>query len=138
MTTTKKEANKYFEGVGRRKSAIARVRLTPKKGETTFNVEDQKVEEYLDTKQMVQTVLAPLEAVGIKKDYVVTVHIKGGGKSGQADAVQLGLSRALVKFNEDFQRTLRDLDYLKRDPRKKERKKPGLKKARRAPQWSKR
>ncbi len=133
-----KKEKRYFEGVGRRKKAVARVRIIPVSKDHGILVNKKDPKEYFYTDDLLVTINAPLVATGTQKKFSITVHTSGGGQRGQADAFQLGLSRALVKFNGDFQRTLRDLDYLKRDPRKKERKKPGLKKARRAPQWSKR
>ena len=133
-----KEKEQYFEGVGRRKRAVARVRITQVKKDHGIRVNKKQLKEYFHTPELITITNAPLEVTGTQKNFSITAHIKGGGQSGQADAFQLGLSRALVKFNGEFQKSLRDLDYLKRDPRKKERKKPGLKKARKSPQWSKR
>ena len=134
----KKQGERYFEGVGRRKTAIARVRIVAVSKDHGVQVNKKDKKEYFHTEDLLSIVNAPLVATGTQKKFNITAHITGGGQRGQADAFQLGLSRALVKFNGEFQKMLRDLDYLKRDPRKKERKKPGLKKARRSPQWSKR
>jgi small subunit ribosomal protein S9 len=139
--TTKKSTKKegvYYEGVGRRKTAVARVRISKTTQKPQFLVGEVDSDSYFKTEELRKSVKAPLEATAQQEAFDITVHLTGGGQRGQAEAVQLGLSRALVKFNEEFQRTLRDLDYLKRDPRSKERKKYGLKKARRSPQWSKR
>ncbi len=136
--TTKKEAVQYFEGTGRRKSSVARVRIFPENKQKQFLINKVEKDEYFKTQELRDRAIAPIVATDGKLGYYITAHVYGGGQSGQADAVKLGLSRALVKFNLDFQKVLRDLDYLKRDPRKKERKKAGLKKARRSPQWSKR
>lgn len=133
-----KKADYYYEGVGRRKRSIARVRIVENEKEPTFLINEKEAESFLNVENLIMTIKAPLVATAMEKKFAISAKVRGGGIRGQADAVQLGLSRALVKFNDEFQRTLRDLDYLKRDPRKKERKKPGLKKARRAPQWSKR
>jgi len=144
MTTTttkqKKQAAKrnYFEGVGRRKTAVARVRIFKSSKSNQISVNEKDYETYFDTNEMREIVSSPFLATGKEKGFEVIVKVKGGGKKAQAEAIRLGISRALVKFDSDFQAILRDLDYLKRDPRKKERKKAGLKKARRAPQWSKR
>jgi len=134
--STKKE--QYYEGVGRRKSSVARVRITKvdKKGDILIN--GRSVADYFNTKELGLSAVAPLEAVSMQKEFNVSVQVKGGGQRGQAEAVQLGLSRALVKYDGEFQKSLKELGYLKRDPRQKERKKPGLKKARKSPQWSKR
>ncbi len=137
----KKQPSKrqYFEGVGRRKTAVARVRIfKSSKLANQIVVNEKNPQEYFDTEEMVEIVNSPFLAIGKEKGFEVSVKVKGGGKRAQAEAIRLGISRALVKFNGEHQTILRDLDYLKRDPRKKERKKAGLKKARRAPQWAKR
>jgi small subunit ribosomal protein S9 len=134
--TTKKE--QYYEGVGRRKTSVSRVRITKVAKNAEIVVNDKSVAEFFNTEELRAVVVAPLEATSLQKEFNISIKVKGGGQRGQAEATQLGLSRALVKYNGDVQKTLRDLDYLKRDPRQKERKKPGLKKARRSPQWSKR
>jgi small subunit ribosomal protein S9 len=134
--STKKE--QYYEGVGRRKTSVSRVRITKVSKGAGIIVNDKTIEEFFNTEELRAAVVAPLEATSLQKEFTISVRVKGGGQRGQAEATQLGLSRALVKFNGEVQKTLRDLDYLKRDPRQKERKKPGLKKARRSPQWSKR
>ncbi len=136
----KKERNKeeYLEGIGRRKTAKARVRIFPYDKQKKILVNKKELKEYFPLASFVEKVKAPLEAVGQNGKFYISAKVYGGGQRGQAEAIQLGMARALVKLDEEFQKTLRDLDYLKRDPRRKERKKPGLKKARRAPQWSKR
>lgn len=128
----------YYEGIGRRKTSVSRVRITKVSKDAEIIVNDKSVGEFFNTEELRSIVVAPLEATSLQKEFSISIKVKGGGQRGQAEATQLGLSRALVKYNGDVQKTLRDLDYLKRDPRQKERKKPGLKKARRAPQWSKR
>lgn len=139
--TTKKTAEKkgeYFYAVGRRKRSIATVRLYPKgKGEITIVNTDKSLEEHLPVDLLQEAVRLPLKAVG-HVDADVTVKVVGGGIRGQAEAIRLGISRALLKMNEDYRATLKPLGVLTRDPREKERKKYGLKKARRAPQWAKR
>lgn len=128
----------YIEGIGRRKTATARVRLTPAK-ETTVLVNEKKLEDYFPHKaqqDMVMSVLKTEEAgVG---DYAITVLVKGSGIGAQSEAVRLGIARALVKEKADRRGVLKPLGFLKRDPRSVERKKFGLLKARRRPQWSKR
>lgn len=134
---TGKKFKKYFEGVGRRKTSVARVRIEEdKKGQFLINDKEAKI--FFPEEDHFSGVTAPLRAIGGESQFFISVHVSGGGKRGQVDAIKMGLSRALVKSNGDFHRILRDLDYLRRDPRKKERKKPGLKKARRAPQFAKR
>ena len=131
----KKATEKYY-GTGRRKKSVARVFLVPGKGNITINKRD--IDEYfgLETlKVIVRQPLAALDAVG-KYDVIVTV--KGGGYTGQAGAVRHGLARALVQADAENRPVLKKAGYLTRDPRMKERKKYGLKEARRAPQFSKR
>jgi len=139
MTTVKKNsAEKYFEGTGRRKLAIARVRIYPNSKQHQITINKKNLDDYFKSEKLKNKILAPLLAIGMKDKIGSTIAVYGGGKIGQAEAIQLGLSRALVRYEADFQKALRDLDYLKRDSRRKERKKPGFKKARRAPQWAKR
>jgi len=127
---------RYFEAVGRRKSAVARVRLLTKRKE--FIVNDKNIENYFSLERLKKEALRPLEVMKITDKLGVSVKVKGGGTNAQAEAIRLGISRALVKFNPLFMKRLRKLGYLTRDSRKVERKKYGLKKARRAPQWTKR
>jgi len=124
-----KTKNTYWHGVGRRKSAVASVRLYEGKPFLTINDKES---------EMVSEVVAPFELVGKKDHFAVTVIVNGGGKEGQLEAIRHGISRALEKFNPEFRSTLKKAGFLTRDPREKERKKPGLKRARRAPQWAKR
>ncbi len=134
--TGKKIAGESMRSVGRRKTAAARVRLIPGSGKITVNGKDFKV--YFPYFEWQNIVMAPLVAVGKEKIFDVSVKIVGGGQKGQAVSIQLGIARALVKWNEDLKKSLKTQGYLTRDARVKERKKPGLKRARRAPQWSKR
>ncbi len=129
-------AVEYFRAVGRRKEAIARVRIS--QGSGLFVVNEKQVEHYFPSFVLLQTVQAPLVQTNLKDSIDVSVKVEGGGFRGQADAVRHGVARALLLMNPDFRKTLRSLGYLTRDPRVKERKKPGLKRARRAPQFSKR
>lgn len=136
MTATTKE--KYNEGIGRRKTATARVRLTPAKV-TTVVINDKKLEDYFKHQSHINEVM---EVLGTKEigigDYTITVKVSGSGLSAQADAVKLGVARALLKEKADRRAVLKKTGFLKRDPRAVERKKFGLRKARRRPQWSKR
>ncbi|MFC1625399.1 30S ribosomal protein S9 [Patescibacteria group bacterium] len=140
--TKKKEDKKeeYFEAVGRRKSAIARVRIFPKhkdKGEILVNEKELSV--YLPQKELQEIIKIPFKKAGLKeKDFYISIKVYGGGIRAQADAIRLGISRALLKINPDFRPTLKAEGFLTRDARVKERRKFGLKKARKAPQWSKR
>jgi len=127
--------DKYYEAVGRRKTAVARVRIFDKKKGIQINDKDYK--EYFKTLRQHQDVEAPFKVTKMDQ-FGVTIKVKGSGLSAQAGAVRHGLSRALVKYQEDLKKVLRQAGFLTRDSRMVERKKPGLKKARRAPQWSKR
>lgn len=139
MNKVSAKDNKYFEGVGRRKTAVARVRIYPL-GEAKFSakVNDKGIEEFFPVLRMRSAALAPLSVFGEKSRPAVEVSVRGGGITGQAEAVTLGLARAIIKFNPDLRGTLKGLGYLTRDDRAVERKKYGLRKARRAPQWKKR
>lgn len=137
MTATTK--TRYNEGIGRRKTATARVRLTPAK-ETTVVINDKKIEDYFKHQSDINEVMSVFEKskeLGIT-DYTVTVKVSGSGLSAQSDAIKLGIARALLLESEDRRGVLKKSGFLKRDPRAVERKKFGLRKARRAPQWSKR
>lgn len=128
---------KYFEAVGRRKTAIARVRLFTR-GEKSFIINDKNLENYFPTLELQQIAKNPLEKMSCLDNFRILVKIKGGGLHSQAEAIRLGLSRGLILFNPNFVKRLKKFNYLTRDPRMKERKKFGLKRARRAPQWQKR
>jgi len=127
---------RYFEGVGRRKTAVARVRLFKGTGDTTVN--RKTIEAHFQMPRLVEVALTPLASLGTSEKFHLSVHVKGGGIHAQADAVSHGLARALAKLNPELTKKLGILGFLKRDPRMVERKKYGLKKARRAPQWAKR
>ncbi len=130
-------ASQYFEGVGRRKESSARVRVGS--GSGVFQVNDKELADYFTRYGDVEDIIAPLAAVGLDRAaYDITVKVNGGGVAGQTEAVRLGLARALVKMNPDDISALRRNGYLTRDPRVKERKKPGLKRARKAPTYTKR
>jgi small subunit ribosomal protein S9 len=129
--------NRYIEAVGRRKTAVARVRITPST-KASFIINDKDVKDYfptLDLQTLAQEALLKSE---IGEKFAVTVKVLGGGIHAQAEAVRHGLARTLVERNEDVKTSLKKLGFLKRDPRQVERKKFGLKKARKAPTWSKR
>ncbi len=127
----------YYEGVGRRKTSTARVRIYPE-GSGEFIVNDKPGAVYFDRVGDFDNVLVPLRVVEMEGRFDVTVKVSGGGVTGQADAVQLGLARALLKYNEELRPILRKAGLLTRDAREKERKKPGLKRARKAPTYTKR
>lgn len=137
-----KKSRKYYEAVGRRKTAIARVRLLtikPFEGdEGKITVNGKFYKEYFPTLTLQQSAEASLRRLKSLNRFEVITKIKGGGSNAQAEALRHGLARALVLFNLDFRKKLKKAGYIKRDPRAKERRKYGLKKARRAPQWQKR
>jgi len=127
----------YYEGIGRRKTATARVRLSA--GSGNFVVNQKNLEEFFTRYGDTETILAPFKATGENQtQYDVSVIVSGGGVNGQTTAVQLGLARAFAKMNADYVSVLRKNRLLTRDPREKERKKPGLKRARKAPTYTKR
>ena len=127
--------NRYKEAVGRRKTASARVRLSDAKS-ASMTVNGKTAQEYFPLEQMVKTAFAPLQVLGAT--YSVSVHVQGGGHKAQAEAIRHGISRAISELVPEQRKDLKVRGFLKRDPRAKERKKFGLKGARRAPQWSKR
>ena len=130
------KATQSYHGTGRRKKSIARVYVMPGKGKITINKRD--IDEYFGLETLKVVVRQPLEAIGAVEKFDVVVTVKGGGTTGQAGAIRHGLARALVKEDADNRAVLKKEGYLTRDPRMKERKKYGLKAARRAPQFSKR
>ncbi len=136
---TEKAAPKgeYIFAIGRRKTAIARVRMY-KTGTGKITVNDRDMEAYFPVPELQAMFKAVLVAVGLEGAIDIVAHTQGGGIHGQADSVRLGLSRALIILNPTYRKTLKKMGCLTRDPRAKERKKFGLRKARRAPQWSKR
>lgn len=129
-------SGKYTKAVGRRKLAVAQVRLY-EKGKGVIIVNGMKLSKYFPG-DVLGIIVQPLKSLSKLKDYNFSVIVKGGGKRGQADATRLGISRALLALDEENRDALKLNGYLTRDPRRKERKKPGLKKARKRPQWSKR
>lgn len=135
--TKKSVSLKYFESIGRRKTAIARVRLWSNAQKREIIVNGKDFTDYFKVKELQNILIQPFEKSGIL-DFKVSVKITGSGLKAQAFAVRHGLSRALVQVHPESKSILKTMGFLTRDPRKKERKKPGLKGARRAPQWSKR
>jgi len=129
--------DRYFEGTGRRKTSIARVRLYTK-GDKNVEVNGVDFKKYFMTSSLQTTVLDSLDKMKSLGRFKVTVVVNGGGINSQAEAVRHGIARALVVFNPEYRKRLRKAGFLTRDPRMKERKKFGLKRARKAPQWSKR
>ncbi|MFA6535847.1 MAG: 30S ribosomal protein S9 [Candidatus Paceibacterota bacterium] len=133
--TTKTE--RYTEAVGRRKTASARVRITPA-AKTSIVINDKELHVYFPTKDLQLTASEALDKSKSAKKFKVTVVVRGGGINGQAEAVRHGIARAINELEPELRTNLKKAGFLKRDPRAKERRKFGLKKARKAPQWSKR
>ncbi len=128
------KSNEYYFGVGRRKSAVAQVRIFSGSGKI---VNAKKTELKLSEKDTAE-ILEPLKLLSLDAKYDISYIVNGGGVNSQIEAIKLGLARALAKTGEEIEKTLKKSNMLSRDPREKERKKPGLKRARRAPQWAKR
>lgn len=127
---------KYHYGTGRRKTSTARVRLYEGNGQVMIN--NKSAENYLNPTNLIDIIMQPLVLVGMKDRFDISVRVAGGGAKSQAGAIRHGVARALLKLDESLKKTLKSNKLLTRDPRVKERKKPGLKRARRAPQFSKR
>lgn len=129
--------DKYYEAIGRRKTAVARVRLHTK-GDKEFIVNDKPYNKYFLHEQTQESAVASLKKMKSLDRFRIVAKVKGGGEHAQAEAVRHGIARVLVEFNENFRKRLRKAGFLTRDPRMRERKKFGLRRARRAPQWAKR
>jgi len=128
----------YYYGMGRRKTAVARVRLFPN-GDGSITINGKQARQYFGPRESYhETMTAPLRLFELADAYTMTVRVVGGGVTGQAGAIRHAVARALLRVNPDWKPTLRKAGYLTRDPRMKERKKPGLKRARKAPQYTKR
>jgi small subunit ribosomal protein S9 len=132
-----KTADRYIEAVGRRKTAIARARLTPS-ARTIVSINNKDVNAYFPTQALQLAALEPFLKVALTTQFAVTVVVHGGGIAGQAIAVRHAISRALTEYDHNLRGVLKKEGFLKRDPRAKERRKPGLLKARKRKQWSKR
>ena len=130
------ETKEYFYGTGRRKSSVARVRVYSGDGKITINGRD--IDDYFGLETLKLIVRQPVTLTGTQDKFDIVVNVTGGGVSGQAGAIRHGLSRALLQYDENLRPQLKKAGFLTRDPRMKERKKYGLKAARRAPQFSKR
>ncbi len=130
------ETKPYFYGTGRRKNSVARVRVYTGTGKITIN--DRDIDDYFGLETLKLIVRQPLAVAGVEGKFDLVVRVNGGGVSGQAGAIRHGLSRALLQYDENLRPALKKAGFLTRDPRMKERKKYGLKAARRAPQFSKR
>lgn len=130
------DSNPYFYGTGRRKKSVARVRVYPGTGKITIN--DRSIDDYFGLETLKLIVRQPLALAGTTEKFDIVCRVNGGGVTGQAGAIRHGLSRALLQYDEALRPALKKAGFLTRDPRMKERKKYGLKGARRAPQFSKR
>lgn len=128
---------RYIETVGRRKTSIARVRMSPAT-KTSYTLNDKTLDDYFKTTELQRVATEALTTSKIAAKFSITAVVKGGGIHSQAEAFRHGLARALDKYDKELHTTLKKAGFLKRDPRAKERRKFGLKKARKAPQWSKR
>ncbi|MEI7425716.1 MAG: 30S ribosomal protein S9 [Candidatus Moraniibacteriota bacterium] len=131
-------AGKYFYAVGKRKTAIAQVRIYPTDTPVDTLVNGKELTAYFSVLRFSETVKSALTCVGLADKFNVTVKVVGGGINAQAEAIRLGISRSLIKFDENLRKVLKAQGFLTRDARIVERKKPGLKKARKSPQWAKR
>jgi len=132
---TNTNSGRYTEGIRRRKTSVARVRVVPSSN-TSISVNKSDLEKYFKNKSHQKKAKSPFDVV--EDAFTVDARVTGGGLTSQADAVCLGIARAIVKYKQEHRKLLKQNSLLRRDPRRKERKKYGLKKARRAPQWSKR
>ncbi len=132
-----REEKEYYEGVGRRKTSTAVVRIFPDE-DPEILVNDEPYEDYFPNLEMQESVTAALEKMNTENKFKISVMVKGGGLHSQAEAIRHGVARALVDLNPSFKKRLKRAGYLTRDPRMKERKKPGKRGARRSPQWQKR
>jgi small subunit ribosomal protein S9 len=132
-----KEENKYIEAVGRRKTSVARVRIT-EAGKNSMTINDREAADYFPTQELQIIAKDPLQTSKVVAKFKISAVIAGGGIHSQAEALRHGISRALVLYDSLLRKKLKQASFLMRDPRAKERRKFGLKKARKAPQWSKR
>jgi len=136
-TETNKKKSEYLYNIGRRKTSIAKVKVF-KKGSGKIVVNEKDYQKYFPTVEQQERILGAIKLVGQVDKLDVTVNVVGGGVVSQAEAIRHGLSHALIQLNPNFRKPLKKAGFLTRDSRKKERKKPGLKRARKAPQWAKR
>ena len=137
QTKEAQKSEKFLASIGRRKTAVARVRLYTS-GSKSFTINEKDISNYLPTEELRDIAKSPLDRMSLLDQFAVSVHIEGGGIHAQAEAIRHGVARGLVMFDSEFKKKLKKAGFLTRDPRMRERKKFGLKRARRAPQWSKR
>jgi len=131
------KSEKYIEAVGRRKTSVARVRMTPS-SKTSYVINGRELDEYFPTEELRLVATEALGKSKVAEKFKITAVVKGGGISSQASAMRHGMGRALIEYDAELRKKIKKLGFLKRDPRAKERRKFGLKKARKSPQWSKR
>jgi len=136
--TVKKNPNRYYESQGKRKTSVARVRIWADKKDNSFSINKKSLNEYFPSLVLKETAIASLKSIGLEKDFKVSVLVRGGGLFAQAVAVRHGIARALVDFDIELRKKLKKAGFLTRDSRMRERKKFGLKRARKSPRWSKR
>jgi len=134
----KKEINRYYESQGRRKTSVARVRIWSSKDNDEFLINKKPLNKYFPNFVLQEVAKASLKKMGLESNFKVSVIVKGGGLFSQAEAIRHGIARSLVDFNSEFRKKLKKAGYLTRDSRMRERKKFGLKRARKSPRWSKR
>lgn len=137
MSDIKTEKNKYIATVGRRKTSVARIRLIPSTKDSLI-INEKSVEDYFKVPELIMIVNSAIISAKLDQKFDITVKVIGGGVNSQAEAIRHAIARALIIFDQTLRKNLKKAGYLKRDPRAKERRKFGLKKARKAPQWSKR
>jgi small subunit ribosomal protein S9 len=134
---TAKKTEKYIEAVGRRKTAVARVRITPST-KNSYIINDKDLESYFDLSELRNIVTDAHKSSGLTQQFSISIKVSGGGKHAQAESIRHGISRSIVSYDENLKPIIKKSGFLKRDARQVERKKPGLKKARKSPTWSKR
>lgn len=137
MKKIKEKKEKFWQAIGRRKTSIAQLKIYQGK-DPLFLVNGKELKDYFPLFELQKIAKSPLELLKLENKFRIEVEVRGGGMNSQAEAIRHALSRGLVSFNPDFRKKLKKVGFLKRDPRAKERKKFGLKRARRAPQWQKR
>lgn len=137
VESIKSKPTKYLESIGRRKTSVARIRIFTQ-GEKDISINKMPIEKYFPSLFLRKTALSPLEIMSCLDKFGIQILVKGGGISSQSEAIRHGLARALEIFNPEFRKRLKKAGFLTRDPRMRERKKFGLKRARKAPQWAKR
>ena len=137
-TVVSHKKSDYIQAIGKRKSSIARIRMFHNKTDGNFTVNQKDHKDYFQYFELQQIIMAPFKLLGLEGKHDVSVKVSGGGMKSQAEAIRHGMARALLILDPNFRKALKGAGFITRDPRVKERKKPGLRRARRAPQWQKR